>query len=121
MRRALLSNVLVALLAAGGAWFARGIYDAVFMDEGLFHVFNATEAERSIELAFPSGERRGAAVAPGQAVEFHVARTGEGAVLVMSDGKRVGSVGYVTSHNTPSVIIVQPDAALFSSLQRGQR
>lgn len=120
MKRVLLASLLSAVVAAGVTWVARGIYDAVTMDQGVFHTVNADAVPRSIELTFPSGERRSAVLEAGRAVDFHVASTGEGAVSVMTDGELVGTVGYVTSHNGLSVIVVQSDGALFSQYTRTQ-
>jgi hypothetical protein len=120
MKKVLLSNVLVAVLAAGAAWFARGSYDELMLDEGMFHVINDTAAERSIELVFPSDERRSAVIAPGRSVDFHVARTGEGAVSVSADGESLVCDSYVTSHNPLTILLVKSDGVLFSQFLRSQ-
>lgn len=120
MKRVLLTSLLAAVVAAGIAWVARGIHDGITMDEGVFHVVNADAAQRTIALTFPSGERRRAVLEAGQAVDFRVANTGEGAVAVMADGEVVGLVGYVASHNSLSVVVVQSDHALFSQYLRSQ-
>ena len=120
MKRVLSTSLLTAVLASGGAWTARGLHDEIQMDEGVFHVLNATDAQRVIELVFPSGERRSAVVDSGQAVDFRVANTGEGGVSVMADGSSVGTVGYVTRHNPLSVVVVQSEGAVFSQFLRGQ-
>ena len=119
MRCILLSGLLMSVVAGGGLWIARGIYDEIMMDDGVFHVINADASQRSIELTFPSGERRGAVIQSGQAIDFHVENTGEGSVMVTADGEHVGSVGYVTSINSLIVIVVQPEGALFSQYFRG--
>jgi hypothetical protein len=120
MKRALCTSLLAAVVAAGIAWVARGLYDEIQMDVGVFHVVNADGTQRTIELAFPSGERRSAVVEAGQAVDFHVANTGEGAVSVVTDGEIVDSVGYVTSYNELSIVVVQSDRVLFSQYLRSQ-
>lgn len=119
MRCFLLSGLLMSVVAGGGLWVTRGIYDEIMMDDGVFHVINADTSQRSIELTFPSGERRSAVIQSGQAIDFHVANTGEGAVMVTADGEHVGSVGYVTTINSLTVIVVQPKGALFSQYFRG--
>ena len=121
MKRVLLSSLLSAVLAAGVAWIVRGTYDEIMLDEGVFHVVNAGAVPRSIELTFPSGERRRSEFKAGQAVEFQVASTGEGAVSVMVDGDLMGLSGYVTSHNSLSVLVVQSDGVLFSQHNRSQK
>jgi len=121
MKRILLASLLVAVVAGGGLWIARGIYDEALMDEGIFHVVNAGAEQRSIGLTFPSGEHRSAVIQAGQAIDFQVANTGQGAVSVTSDGASVGSVGYVTSHNSLSVIVVHRDGVLFSQYLRSQK
>lgn len=118
MKRALMLNVLVAALAAGGSWVARGLYDHVMLDEGVFHVVNACDAKREIELVFPSSERRSAVLMAGQAANFRVPNTGEGAVTVIAAGETLAAVGYVTSSNDLAVIVVQPGRALFSQHSR---
>ena len=118
MKQTFLTSLMAAFVAAGVAWVARGTYDEVLMDDSVFHVVNADATQRTIELAFPSGERRSTVVEAGQAVDFHMANTGEGAVSVMADDEFVDSVGYVTSHNNLSVIVVQSDRALFSQYLR---
>ncbi len=120
MKRVLLSNVLVAVVVGAGLWLARGAYDRAFLDEGVFHVVNAGAAERSIQLVFPSGERRSAVVPAGRSVDFRVENTGEGAVTVLADGRQVGSAGYVTSHNGLTILVVQPEDVLFSQVLRSQ-
>ncbi|MDP6988159.1 MAG: hypothetical protein QF903_01605 [Planctomycetota bacterium] len=118
MKQVLLTSLAAAVVAAGIAWVARGIYDEIAMDEGVFHVVNAAATQRTIELALPSGERRSAVIESGQAVDFHVENAGEGAVSVMADAEVVDSVGYVTTHNGLVVIVVQSDRALFSQYLR---
>ncbi|MGK0217572.1 MAG: hypothetical protein ACI9HE_001050 [Planctomycetota bacterium] len=118
MKRALLLTILIAASVGAGAWVARGIYDEVLLDEGVFHVVNACDEKRAIELIFPSAERRSAVLLAGQAVDFRVANTGEGAVTVMAGGEQVGSIGYVTSHNSLAVIVLKPEGALFSQVVR---
>jgi hypothetical protein len=120
MKRILFSSLLSAVVAAGVTWVARGLFDELTMDEGVFHIVNADAVPRSIELTFPSGERRSAVLEAGRAVDLHVANTGEGAVSVRADGEVVGSVGYVTSQNSLSILVVQSDGALFSQYIRGQ-
>jgi hypothetical protein len=68
------------IVAAVVAWGARGLHDEAPMDEGVFLVVNAGVTSRTIELRFPSGERRSAGVEAGQAVELQLADSGEGAV-----------------------------------------
>lgn len=118
MKRALILTTLVAVLVGGGAWITRGLYDQVMMDEGVFHVVNACDGKREVELVFPSSERRSAVILAGQAVDFRVAHTGEGAVTVMAGGERVASVGYVTTSNNLTVIVLQQNGALFSQYYR---
>ena len=84
------------------------------MYEGVFHVVNATAVERTIELSFPSGERRSSVIAGGQTADFRVEKTGEGSMSVSSGGESLGAVGYVTSHNNLTVIVVKSDEVLFS-------
>ena len=120
MKAMILTCSLAVVMGAAVAWGARGVYDELQMDEGVFHVVNAVGTQRTIELAFPSGERRSALVEAGQAVDFHVANTGEGAVSVVTDGEIVDSVGYVTSYNELSIVVVQSDRVLFSQYLRSQ-
>ena len=119
MIRQLGASLLIAATCAAAAWIGRGAYDVHLMDEGVFHVVNADDAARTIELAFPSGERRRSVIGAGEAVDFEVEDTGEGAVTVTSDGEVVGAVGYVTSHNDFSVVVVQMDGVLISQYRRG--
>jgi len=120
MSRQVKASFLIAAIAAATAWFGRGTYDEFQMDEGLFHVVNADATSRTIELVFPSGESRKAVVEAGQAVDFEVKDTGEGAVTVTRDGEVVGVVGYVTSHNDFSVVVVQVDDVLITQYSRGR-
>ena len=120
MSRQVKASFLIAAIAAATAWFGRGTYDEFQMDEGVFHVVNADDAPRTIKLAFPSGERRRSVIDAGQAVDFEVKDTGEGAVSVTSDGELLGSVGYVTSHNDLSVVVVRADRVLISQYGRGR-
>lgn len=119
-KKVILTSLVAAVAAAGIAWVARGIYDEVLMDAGVFHVVNAEATSRTIELVLPSGEHRSAVVEAGQAVHFHVPTTGEGAVSVSADGAFVDSVGYVSSGNPLSVLVVQSDRVLFSQHLRSQ-
>ena len=48
MRCFLLSGLLMSVVAGGGLWVARGIYDEIMMDDGVFHVINADTSQRSI-------------------------------------------------------------------------
>lgn len=120
MSRQLGASLSIAAICAATAWIGRGAYDELQMDEGVFHVVNADDAQRTIELAFPSGERRRSVIDAGQAVDFAVKNTGEGAVAVMSDGEVVGAAGYFTSHNDFSIVVVQADGVLISQYRRGQ-
>ena len=120
MKKVILTSLVAAVAAAGIAWGVRGVYDEILMDAGVFHVVNAEATPRTIELVFPSGEHRSAVVEPGQSVQFRVTNTGEGAVSVRADGEPVDSVGYVTSHNALSVLVVQSDLVLFSQYDRSQ-
>ena len=70
MSRQIKASFLIAAIAAATAWFGRGTYDEFQMDEGVFHVVNADATSRTIELVFPSGERRRSVIDAGQAVDF---------------------------------------------------
>jgi hypothetical protein len=122
MKRTLLSTLLAVLAVAGtlGAWIARGVYDRATMDQGVFRVINANATQRTVVLLFPSGERREAVVPAGMSADFHVANTGEGAVTVQSDGENLGSIGYVTSMNDLSILVIHPDGVLVSEYSRSQ-
>lgn len=109
---------LVLLLTSAAVWAARGVYDEHFMDDGVFHVVNAADERRTIELAFRSGERRAVTLDAGQAASVRVEDTGEGAVSVTAGSEFLGDVGYVSSQNDLSLIVVLQDRALFSTYLR---
>jgi hypothetical protein len=113
MKRTLIASLLSAVLAGGVLWSARGIYDEALMDGGVFHVVNAVDQSRSIELTFPSGESRSAVIRAGQSTNFRVEDTGEGSFSVVADGETLWMGGYVTSHNSFSVVVVQSNTAQF--------
>ncbi len=119
MKRVLLLALVIAALTLGGTWYLRGTYDHLVMDNGVFHVINVADVPQSIELVFPSQESRSAAIPAGGSVSFHVADTGEGAVLIRSGGEERASLGYVTSINPLTVIVVEQDGAVFSQYHRG--
>ena len=105
-----------SLIVGGTTWFARGLYDETFLYEGRFHVVNATDAEREIVLTFPSGNAWEATLAPSQTSDFVMKKTGEGAIQVQSDGRDLGTIGYVTSYNNLSAIVIRQDSAIFSQI-----
>lgn len=105
-----------SLIVGGATWFARGLYDETFLYEGRFHVVNATDTEREIVLTFPSGNAWEATLSPSQTADFVMKKTGEGAIQVQSDGRDLGTIGYVTSYNNLSAIVIRRDSALFSQI-----
>lgn len=106
--------VFFTIVAVVASWFARGLYDELILYQGYFHVINGTENQKTIELIFPSGESKSADIHPGNLNTFVVSNTGEGSIAVKSDGQKIGKVGYVTTFNSPIVIVVMEDKALFS-------
>ena len=118
MKRMLFSNLVVAVSIASVTWLARGTYDQHAMDNGVFYLINGDAESRSIELAFPSGERRRAVLDGGASAEFVVLNTGTGSVSVKVDDSDVGPGHYVTTSNPLTVVVARSDGALFSSYWR---
>lgn len=108
--------VIFTTIAVIGSWFARGLYDELMVYRGYFYLINGTENQKTIELTFPSGESRNANLHPEQLETFVVSNTGEGSISVKSDGEELEKVGYVTSFNSPIVIVVTDDQVVFSLL-----
>jgi hypothetical protein len=116
MKRSFFLSLIVAAFTASSAWIARGLFDELVRDEGVFHVVNATAEEHIIELRFPSGVELGQRVAAGSSMDLRVNETGEGAIEVRVDGVSRGPVGYVTSLNGVSVVTLTEDDAVFTQV-----
>ena len=114
MRKTLSIAVVCSVLTATLVWVARGVYDTLTLDEGVFHVVNHVDRSRVIELSFPSSERRSATFGPGEAIDFTVDWTGEGSITVVIDELELDPIGYVTSQNGLSVVVVGEDSISFT-------
>ena len=106
----------MAVLSASRAWIARGLFDELVRDEGIFHVVNTTAADHQIVLRFPSGVELGQSVAAGSSMDLRMSDTGEGGLEVWSDGVSRGRVGYVTSFNGLSVVALTEDGVVFTQV-----
>ena len=113
--RTILLTILAAFIAGGSAWFGRGIYDRIYMLEGCFMVVNMSSEDHGIRVRFPSGESWEKRVQSRGSHSFRVGDTGEGGVSVFLSDSEITSkngAGYVTSINSPKVLIVQNDDAM---------
>lgn len=115
----MLAPVLAALVFAGAAWVLRGVYDRMFMLEGVFLVTNAGGSDIQVGLTFPSGEAREFQLARGASRTFVLNDTGEGSIDVSVDDRPATATGYVTSFNDMCVIAVGDSTVSFSQLMPG--
>lgn len=109
----LLTLALVLIVAT---WMVRGWFDEITMYEGRFHVVNGADQSAQVSLTFPNGATRSATLVPFGTSDWYLATTGEGAIQVQFDGKDLGEIGYVTSHNRLTVICLTPQQAIFSQV-----
>lgn len=110
------SLILVGVIGAAIAWFARGIWDEAFMMENRFHIANHSDKEIDVEIQFPSGAKFNSKLQAWGSQDFKVDSTGEGALKVLVNGKVVGDVGYVTSMNAIVVLSVDESKVGFSQI-----
>lgn len=117
------SRIFAAALAvavcAGAAWMLRGMYDRIFMLEGVFLVTNAGGSDIRVELTFPSGESREFQLGKGASRTFVLSDTGEGGIEVRVGDGAVITTGYVTSFNDLCFIAVGDSTVSFSQLIPG--
>jgi hypothetical protein len=116
MKKIITWVLLGSLIAGSASWFARGFYDDIMIFEGRFHVVNATGDEQNIVITAPSGLSWQATLRPGVSSDFKMKNTGEGGLNVQANGKGFGSIGYVTSHNNLSVIVISESTPVFSQI-----
>jgi hypothetical protein len=110
------SLILVGLIGAALAWFARGVWDEQFLMEGHFHVTNHSDENVDVELQFPSGAKFDCELQGSGSADFRIKNTGEGSVKVLVNGKVVDSVGYVTSMNSIVILSVSESRVVFSQI-----
>ncbi len=115
----LLAAALLVMVCAGAAWVLRGMYDRMFMLEGVFLVTNAGGSDIQVELTFPSGESREFQLVKGASRTFVLSDTGEGGIGVRVGNSPVATTGYVTSINDMCVIAVGDSTVSFSQLIPG--
>ena len=113
------SLILVGLIGAAIAWFARGIWDEQFLMEGHFHVTNHSDKNVDVELQFPSGAMFDCELQGSGSADFRINNTGEGSVKVLVNGKVVDSAGYVTSMNSIVILSVSETRVGFSQIFPG--
>lgn len=113
------SLILVGLIGAALAWFARGVWDKKFLMEGHFHVTNHSDKNVDVGLQFPSGAKFDCELQGSGSTDFRFHNTGEGSVTVLVNGKVVDSVGYVTSMNSIVVFSVSETRVIFSQIFPG--
>jgi hypothetical protein len=95
----------------------RGIYDDNFIGNDVFHVINLSDKNRNIYIKFPSGAEIQLNMKPNESTDLHVKETGEGGILVKSDGIEQ-TVGYVTTMNNTTVISIANNTVSFSQIFR---
>jgi hypothetical protein len=115
----ILAPMLAILVFAGAAWVLRGVYDRMFMLEGVFLLTNASCRDISVTLEFPSGEIREFQLGRGASRTFVLNDTGEGGIDVRVGDGPVTATGYVTSFNDMCVIAVGDSTVSFSQLMPG--
>lgn len=113
-----ISGLYLLLIALGviGGWFVRGVYDDLFMHEGLFHVVNLSNQNLDVTLGFPSGHQENISLRANGSADFVLHNTGEGAISVTVDQNKLADVGYVTSRNSITVFAISPKEAVFSQI-----
>jgi len=117
-RVALAIYLCILILCTLSAWFARGVYDDIFLLAGHFHVVNATGQPLDLTLAFPSGNQHAFQIAPFASVDFMETNTGEGSIDIVIPGRSTDSVGYVTTMNQPIVLTIDQNHTTFSYISR---
>jgi len=115
----ILAPVLAVIVFAGAAWVLRGVYDRMFMLEGVFLVTNAGGSDIQVGLTFPSGESRVFQLGRGASCTFVLKDTGEGGIDVRVGDGPVTTTGYVTSINDMCVIAVGDSTVSFSQVMPG--
>lgn len=113
----LLVLILICLPASiTVTWWARGIFDRHFRSEGRIHLINHSSDAHRVRLEFPSGNAVETELASGGFEDFRVTDTGEGSIALSIDGKLPDRVGYVTSHNSPMIIVVDESRITLSAM-----
>ncbi|MFO7627713.1 MAG: hypothetical protein R6V62_10665 [Candidatus Fermentibacteraceae bacterium] len=115
----ILAATLAVVVCAVAAWVLRGVYDRMFMLEGVFLVTNAGGSDIHVGLTFPSGESREFQLGKGASRTFVLNDTGEGGIGVRVGDGPVITTGYVTSINDMCVIAVGDSTVSFSQLTPG--
>jgi len=114
-----LAVTMVIAACSGAAWVLRGVYDRMFMLEGVFLVTNAGGSDIQVGLTFPSGESRVFQLGRGASCTFVLKDTGEGGIDVRVGDGPVTTTGYVTSINDMCVIAVGDSTVSFSQIIPG--
>ena len=86
------SLILVGLIGAALAWFARGVWDKKFLMEGHFHVTNHSDKNVDVGLQFPSGAKFDCELQGSGSTDFRFHNTGEGSVTALVNGKVVAGL-----------------------------
>lgn len=115
----ILAATLAVVVCAVAAWVLRGVYDRMFMLEGVFLVTNAGGSDIHVGLTLPSGESREFQLGKGASRTFVLNDTGEGGIGVRVGDGPVITTGYVTSINDMCVIAVGDSTVSFSQLTPG--
>ena len=111
--------VVVALpLVVTLTWFARSIYEEMFLWNGHFHVVNCTDHPIDVTIAFPSGKQHRFTLIVSGSHDFSEFRTGEGDIVVIVSGRSAERLDYVTSMNPMTVISINENNSQSSQVFR---
>ena len=109
--------LLVAMFVSGiSAWLLRGEYDRQFMLAGHFHIVSNASQDHQVTLVFPSKQQKSFKLKQGSSFDFQLSDTGEGAIAVTIDGKARDQVGYVTTLNSPVILVIGDRQTVFSQI-----